>query len=76
MTFWKQNAYINHYPQTNNGKRIGEQAFPWYNSPFRVYLYMEQWEKAATYANNVIQNGNFRLLDLKTIDFNPDSPLI
>lgn len=40
----------------------------------RVYLYMEQWEKAATYANNVIQNGNFRLLDLKTIDFNPDSP--
>lgn len=40
----------------------------------RVYLYMEQWEKAATYANNVIQNENFRLLDLKTIDFDSASP--
>lgn len=33
----------------------------------RVYLYMEQWENAATYANYVIQNENFHLLDLNTI---------
>ena len=33
----------------------------------RAYLYMEEWEKAATYANHVITNGNFHLLDLNTI---------
>ncbi len=38
----------------------------------RVYLYMEQWEKAATYANNVILNENFRLLDLNTVKTQSD----
>ena len=33
----------------------------------RAYLYMEEWEKAATFANHVITNGNFHLLDLNTI---------
>lgn len=33
----------------------------------RVYLYMEQWEKAANYADSVMQNGNFRLLDLNGV---------
>lgn len=45
----------------------------------RTYLYMEQWEKAATYANNVILNENFHLLDLNTIktvsDSDPSTPV-
>lgn len=33
----------------------------------RVYLYMENWEKAAEYAQLVMDNKNFKLLDLNNI---------
>ena len=33
----------------------------------RIYLYMEEWEKAATYADSVMLNKNFHLLDLNSI---------
>ncbi len=33
----------------------------------RVYLYMENWEKAAYYAQEVMKNENFRLFDLNSI---------
>ena len=33
----------------------------------RVYLYMENWEEAAKYAQKVMENDNFRLFDLNTI---------
>ncbi len=33
----------------------------------RVYLYMEEWQKSADYAQLVIANPNFKLLDLNTI---------
>lgn len=34
----------------------------------RVHLYMENWQEAARYADAIMQNSNFRLLDLNTID--------
>ncbi|MCL2561272.1 MAG: RagB/SusD family nutrient uptake outer membrane protein [Rikenellaceae bacterium] len=49
----------------------------------RVYLYMEQWTNAAIYALEVINNDNFSLLDLNTLNVaangyynfaNPNSP--
>ncbi|MBQ8501514.1 MAG: RagB/SusD family nutrient uptake outer membrane protein [Bacteroides sp.] len=33
----------------------------------RVYLYLENWEQAATYADKVMKNKTFQLLDLNTI---------
>ena len=33
----------------------------------RVYLYMEEWQKSADYAQLVIANPNFKLLDLNSI---------
>lgn len=33
----------------------------------RTYLYMENWEKAAQYAKDVMDNTNFRLLDLNNV---------
>lgn len=33
----------------------------------RTYLYMEQWKNAANYADSVMQNKNFELLDLNTV---------
>lgn len=33
----------------------------------RVYLYMEDWENAMTYAQKVIDNSNFSLIDLNTL---------
>ena len=33
----------------------------------RVYLYLENWEKAAVYAEKVMKNENFKLLDLNTV---------
>lgn len=33
----------------------------------RTYLYMENWEKASEYAQKVIDNKNFSLLDLNTV---------
>ncbi|MDE6065411.1 MAG: RagB/SusD family nutrient uptake outer membrane protein [Duncaniella sp.] len=33
----------------------------------RVYLYMENWEEAAKYAERVMKNSNFTLTDLNTI---------
>lgn len=33
----------------------------------RVYLYMENWEEAAKYAEAVMQDARFKLLDLNTI---------
>ena len=36
----------------------------------RTYLYMENWEKAAYYANQVIRNRNFSLQDLNEIPMN------
>lgn len=33
----------------------------------RVYLYMENWEKAAAYAKAVMEDSRFKLLDLNTI---------
>lgn len=41
----------------------------------RTYLYMEEWSKAAEYAQKVIDNKNFKLLDLNTVpDKNPSNP--
>lgn len=41
----------------------------------RTYLYMENWEKAALYASKVMENKNFKLLDLNTVpDKNPNNP--
>ena len=34
----------------------------------RVYLYMEDWSNASEYAQKVIDNGNFQLLDLNIIE--------
>ncbi|MDO5664267.1 MAG: RagB/SusD family nutrient uptake outer membrane protein [Bacteroidia bacterium] len=36
----------------------------------RVYLYMENWEKASLYAQKVLDDTNFKLLDLNTITGN------
>ena len=33
----------------------------------RAYLYMEEWNKAAVYADSVMTNKNFQLLDLNSI---------
>ena len=33
----------------------------------RVYLYLEDWKKAAEYANLLMQDGRFKLLDLNTV---------
>lgn len=33
----------------------------------RVYLYLEDWKNAAAYADKVMQNENFALLDLNTV---------
>lgn len=33
----------------------------------RVYLYMEEWKLAVNYAEKVIRNPNYRLLDLNTV---------
>lgn len=33
----------------------------------RTYLYMEDWKNAAAYAKKVMDNRNFRLLDLNTV---------
>lgn len=33
----------------------------------RAYLYMEEWNKAAIYADSVMTNKNFQLLDLNTV---------
>lgn len=34
----------------------------------RMYLYMEQWDKASEYAQLVMNNSQFRLLDLNTVE--------
>ena len=34
----------------------------------RTYLYMEEWEKAAAYAEKVMMNSNFKLLDLNSVE--------
>lgn len=34
----------------------------------RTYLYMEEWQKAADYADSVIANPNFQLYNLNSID--------
>lgn len=36
----------------------------------RVYLYMEQWEAALSYANKVINNPRFSLIDLNDVEAN------
>ena len=36
----------------------------------RTYLYMENWEKAAEYAEKVMENGNFKLIDLNDVPLN------
>ena len=36
----------------------------------RTYLYMENWEKAAEYAQYVMENSNFSLLDLNNVSSN------
>ena len=39
----------------------------------RAYLYMEDWENAATYADKVIKNNNFQLLNLNSVPTEQES---
>lgn len=41
----------------------------------RMYMYMEKWEKARTYANKTLQYNDF-LYDYKNYDFIPNAPAL